>query len=190
MLSSIIRRFPVPSLVARYWQILKPFQELYVKFVLLLGVYEGIQILGSYQMSVMIRLFGDQANYTLWAILFGGLIIYDEIFIRLDNLLDWQIIIHHNYPLYRYLKLGAIKKFLQMDIDWHQKHNSGALVGKVANGVEKVEEIMGMLWMEFIPTTIQTVLSLIPLLFISPVAVAIAIIAFLLFIRFSLKNNV
>ncbi len=189
MLSSLRRRFQVPSLLGRYWRILKPFRGVYTKCILLLLAYEGIQILGSYQMSMMIRLFGDKANYWWWVLFFVGLVIYDETFIRLDNLLDWHIIIRQNYPLYRYLKLGAIKKFLQMDIDWHQKHNSGALVGKVAQGVEKVEDIMGMIWIEFIPTTIQAVFSLIPLLFISPLAVAISALSFLLFVRFSLKNN-
>lgn len=188
MLPKIFGRFK-STLVGRYWRILEPFRGTFGKFLLLLVIMEGLQVFESYQMSLIIRLFGEKADYIVWIALFLGLIIYDEIFVRIDNEVDWHIITKHSYAVYRYLKLGAIKKFLELDITWHQKYNSGALVGKVAHGVEKVQEIVDLLSWEFVPTIIQTVLSLIPLLFISPLAALVAGISFVAFIFLSVKNN-
>ena len=108
---------------------------------------------------------------------------------RLDNAFDWHIIAKQSHPLYRFLKLSAISKFLKMNIPWHHKHNSGTLVGKVGDGVWKTLEIVDVMSWEFVPTVVQTVISLIPLFFISPWVALISIVTFVLFAWLTIKGN-
>lgn len=176
-------------MISRYWKILIPFHKTFGWFIGIVVVYEGLQILDGYIISLVIRLFGSGAENYLWIILFIGLIIYDELFNRLDNAMDWHIIVRQLYPINKYLKLGAITTFLQMDVSWHQARNSGALVGKVSNGVEKVQELIEGLSWEFVPTLIQTFLSLIPLIIISPPTAIVAGLSFSVFMALTIKGN-
>lgn len=137
-------------------------------------------------MSLVIRLFSLRIEPTTWIWIVAGIVIWDELFMRLDNRLDWHIITNILNPIYRFLKLEAARKFFSLGIPWHERHNSGALVEKVNKGADKVNDILnGMAW-EFIPTAIQTILSLIPLSFISPIAAGIAGLVFAGFITQSI----
>src|SRR3990172_7370877 len=142
-------------MVKKLWRLLAPFHQTFLWFIVLLIVYEGLQIADSYVISLVIKLFGEKAEIYIWTILVAGLVVYDEVFNRLDNALDWHIIIRQLYPIYKYLKTSALSKFLELDIKWHNEHNSGALVGKVNNGVDKVQQIVEGLSWEFVPTLVQ-----------------------------------
>lgn len=173
----------------RLWQLLQPFHRTFGWFIILIVLYETLQIGESYLMSLVIRLFGRQVEIGIWLLLLAGLLIFDELFNRLDNAVDWHIIVKHEYPIFRDLKCRAVAKFLEMDMAWHQDKNSGALVGKVNRGVDKVSELLeGMSW-EFVPTLIQAGLSLIPLLIFSPLAVPIVFLALVAFMWLTLKGN-
>src|SRR3989344_3177374 len=176
-------------MIGKLWKLLSPFHGTFGWFVKLLIVYEGLQIAEGYLISLVVRLYGEKAQSGVWIILFLGLLVYDELFMRLDNAVDWHVITKHSYPIYRHLKLSAVAKFMEMDIPWHQNHNSGALVGKVANGVWKVLEIVDGLSWEFVPTLIQTLLSLIPLVLISPIVAFAAVVAFGLFMWLSFASS-
>lgn len=173
----------------KLWKLLTPFHRVFARFVAILVVYEGLQITEGYLISTVIQLFDTRAVQLYWVALFAGLVIYDELFMRLDNAMDWHIIARHTYPIYKYLKTSAISKFLEMDIPWHQRHNSGALVGKVAHGVEKVNDIVDGLSWEFVPTLIQAFLSLIPLMIFSGYTALIASVAFSFFMILTIRAN-
>jgi ABC-type multidrug transport system fused ATPase/permease subunit len=176
-------------MVKKFWKLLESFHKMFGWFVLLLVIYEALQILDSYVISLVIRLYGEKAQMTIWVIIVAGLVIYDELFTRLDNALDWQIVVKQLYPVYKHLKTTAISKFLEMDMSWHQDRNSGALVGKVNNGVDKVSDLIEGLSWEFVPTMIQTLLSLIPLLIFSPQATLVASVALGIFMWLTIKSN-
>lgn len=172
-----------------YFRILGSFHKTFLIFILILVLYEGLQIVEGYSISLVIKLFEARADFYIWAGLLVFILIFDEAFMRLDNRLNFHIITKHSYPIYKFLKLASLKKFLELDVSWHQRNNSGALVGKVSNGVEKVLEISDQLSWEFVPTFVQITLSLIPLLIFSPVTALISIVAFCLFMYLSVKGN-
>lgn len=171
------------------WRLLAPFHRTFYLFVGILVVYEGLQILDGYTLSFVIKLFETRPEPYVWVILLVVLLVYDEIFARLDNTVDWHVITKHSYPIYQHLKTMAVSKFLSMDIPWHARHNSGALVGKVSNGVWKVMELVDAMSWEFVPTMVQTVLSLIPILFISPQTALISMAAFCIFSWITLNGH-
>ena len=173
----------------KIWNLLAPFRRTFRTFVLLSFVYESVQIIDGYLISLVVRLFDMQTQMIVWAILLVVLLIHDELFLRLDNAYDWHIIAKQSHPIYKYLKLNAIAKFLRMDLTWHQRHNSGTSVGKVSDGVWKTLEIVDTMSWEFVPTIIQTTLSLIPLFLITPWVAVFSIIAFVLFMILTIKGN-
>lgn len=168
---------------------MRPFHRTFFLFLLLATLYETFQLGASYVISLVIRIFESNVGLTIWIILIIGLLIFDEINMRIDNAVDWYIITKHSHPIFRFLKLSAITKFLKMDIPWHHKHNSGTLVGKVGDGVWKTLDIVDMLSWEFIPTLVQAVISLVPLLIISPWVVLIATFTFFIFAWLTVKGN-
>lgn len=165
----------------KLWTLLQPFHGVFSVFILLSIAYETAQLGASYVISLVIRLFEAGVGQHVWIWFVLGLLIFDEVFMRLDNAFDWHIIAKHSHPIYRFLKLSAISKFLRMDIPWHHRHNSGTLVGKVSDGVWKTLNIVDAMSWEFVPTLIQGVISLIPLFFISPWVALISIMVFILF---------
>ena len=176
-------------MVRKLWSILTPFHRSFYVFIILTLTYETVQLAGSYVISLVVSLFELKVTPTVWIILILGLLIFDELNMRLDNAFDWHIITRHNHPIFRFLKLSAITKFLKMDIPWHHKHNSGALVGKVGDGVWKTLDIVDVMSWEFIPTLIQAVISLVPLLIISPWVALIATITFIIFATLTWFGN-
>ena len=173
----------------KLFTLLKPFHRVFLTLIFLAVVYESGQVLGSYTISLIVRLFETNVQLLIWIFVAFCLSAYNEGYMRLDNAWDWHIIAKQSHPIYKFLKISAIEKFLKMSITWHQRHNSGSLVGQVSDGVWKAMEIVDQLSWEFMPTTIQTFLSLIPLMYFSPWTAVISLLAYGLFIALTLKGE-
>lgn len=170
------------NIFVRLWRLLGPFHRAFGLYVLLLLAYEGLQIFESYVPSLAVKLFVEKVEVPTWIWFFVGLLAFRWAFMIFDNHLDWHVVSRQGYPVFKYLKMAAVSKFLEMDMPWHNQHNSGALVGKVANGVGKVQEtIDGFSW-EFIPTFVQTILTLLTLIAISLATAVVSLVAFSIFI--------
>lgn len=176
-------------MVKGLWQILAPFHRSFAKLFAIMVLYEGLQIANSYTIPLVVRLYQADTPIATWLIMFAARAVIDELFMRHDGLINFWIDAKHFYPVYRHLKTAAIAKFQEMDLPWHQRHNSGTLVGKVAEGVWKVQEIVeGMSW-DFVPTSIQMALSLIPLTVYSPLTGLLSLLAFIIFIKLTIMSN-
>ncbi len=173
----------------KLWSILSPFHRNFFIFAGIAFVYEVIQLGASYVISLVVNLYDSHQLHDLQWGLIIFLTIYYIVNMFLDNYYDFWIVSKHSFPIYRFLKLAAIKKFLKMDIPWHHRHNSGTLVGKVSDGVWKALDIVDVLSWEFVPTVIQTFVSYIPLIIISPWVAAILTITFYLFGWLTIKAN-
>jgi ABC-type multidrug transport system fused ATPase/permease subunit len=177
------------SMVGKVWKVLAPFQRTFGVFIVLIVIYEALQIVENYVISMVIRLYGVRAETVVWAGIFIGLLVYDVIFRRLDNIIDYHIIAKQSYPIYKHLKMLAISKFMEMDITWHQERNSGALIGKVNNGVDKLLELIDRLSWEVVPTGIQTLLSMIPMLYFSPWTVVVYGVTLVIFMVITINGE-
>lgn len=176
-------------MLKKLWFLLKPFHKAFYLFAFIAFCYEIFQMASSYVISLVVILFDTKVSFSIWVIFFVGILIFDELNMRLDNKFDWHVISKHSFPLYKYFKLSAIIKFLKLDINWHKKNNSGTLVGKVGNGVWKTMDIIDAFSWEFIPTIIQTLVSLVPLFIITPWVALVSIIAFVIFAWITNRGN-
>ena len=176
-------------MLIKLWKLLKPFHKAFYLFTLIALAYEVVQMAGSYVISLVVTMFEFQVNPINWVIFFSCLLIFDLVNAHLDNVFDWHVVSKHSFPLYKYFKMSAIAKFLKLDLNWHKNNNSGALVGKVGNGVWKAMDIVDAFSWEFLPTVVQTIVSLVPLLIISPWVALVALVSFLIFALITNKGN-
>ena len=170
----------------RIWDLLAPFHKAFATIVLLAIVYELGSMVASYTVPLIVRLFEPETQMVIWFLVVICLLAFNEGYMRIDNRCDWHIISNQSHPIYKYLKLKAMEKFLRMPLIWHQSHNSGALVGQVSDGVWKTLEIVDNISWEFMPTLVQTVLSMIPMLYYSPPVAFLCLLALGLFVQITL----
>jgi ATP-binding cassette subfamily B protein len=170
------------------WKILEPFHRTFYFYLFLIVIYEGFQIFESYQISAIIILFERNVGVKTWIVVLTVLFLYREFFMRLDNRLDWLIVSKISYPIYKFLKMRTTRQSLDLDMAWHHKNNSGALVGKINRGVDKVNDLINRLSWDFIPTIIQTILTIIPLIIFSWQTALVAVVIFPGFLYLSIRN--
>lgn len=171
------------------WRLMKPFHRDIAIFMAVVTVYEAFQIADTYVLSFVIDFLSRGINLSIIILFVAALLVFDLLFIRLDNVVDWLIISQLFHPVYVYFKKVTLNKFLEMEMRWHQMQRSGSLVGKVNDGTWKIlDMVMGICW-EFAPTVIQVVLSLIPLLFFTPATALVVILALAVFWAITLRGH-
>ncbi len=114
-------------MLRKLWVLLKPFHKAFYLFMFIAFCYELVQMVASYTISLVVTLFDSNVSLGIWITFLVGLLVFDEINMRLDNTFDWHIISKHSFPLYKYFKLSAIIKFLKLDLNWHKKTTPGLL---------------------------------------------------------------
>ena len=153
---------------AQLAELLQPFRKKFFLYLLIVFFYEAAQVVNSYVLTGAIRLYQNNVGIWMWVAFFLALEAFDQLFRFNDHWLDWHIVSKLLFPIVKHINMLVVNVFLTQDAAWHQKNNSGVLIGKAENGKHKVEEMTDMLAWEFIPTTMQSILTLPPLLYFSP----------------------
>lgn len=173
----------------RLWRLLRPFHSTFYTLVALAVIYEVSSLVSSYTVSLIVRLFDLQAQLVIWVLVLGIAVIHGELSMRLDNKFDWHIIAKQSHEIYPFLKLAAVAKFLKLPASWHQLRNSGAMIGQVSDGVWKALEVIEVISWEIITTSIQMVISLVPIFYYSPIIGISLVLVFLIFIKITLDGE-
>ena len=98
------------------WRLMKPFRRDIAIFMAIIVLYEALQIIDSYIFGLVIDFLSRDVGITVIILFFAGLIIYDLLFVRLDNFVDWTIISRLFHPVYVYFKKVTLAKFLEMEM--------------------------------------------------------------------------
>lgn len=173
----------------RVWHFLSTFHRTFVLFAGLMTIYSLFEVLGSYMPSLVVQLHDNQADPLTWALVILGKYVFDDIYARLDNAVDWHIVVKHCLSISRFLRTAVLGKLLDMDIGWHQRMQSGVLFSRLSYGVEKMDDLVSNLSWEFVPRTIQALISFIPLSILSPLSAALAAIAAGIFLKLTVSSN-
>ncbi len=162
--------------------LVRPIKKAFYWYLLMIFFYEGAQVANSYILTAALRIYERQKNLDHWMVAVLGVILFDQTFRLLDHNLDFWIIKRILYPIQTHVKNMIIKIFLTQDSSWHQKNNSGVLIGKAQSGYGKLEEMTNMLCWEFMPTAMQAILTFPPLLYFSPLIASLIVISLGVFI--------
>ncbi len=170
----------------KLWKLLTPFHRAFYQLILMAVFYETGGVLISYTVPFVVRLFSDNVQKDIWFLVVIAMLGWNEAYMRLDNQFDWHIAGRLYHPIYKFLKLNAIAKFLRMPLVWQQHHDSGTLVGQVIDGIWRGLDIISMIAWEFMPTTVQTVISLIPMFIFSPYVALLSLVTMAIFVWLTL----
>lgn len=170
----------------KLWRLLAPFHPAFKRLVLLAVFYEAGGVLVSYTVPTIIRLFEMEVQIAIWALVVITMLSWNEAYMRLDNQYDWKVAGKIYEPIRKFLRLLTSAKFLSMPLIWHQTHDSGTLVGKVGDGIWRTLDIVSMIAWEFMPTMVQTVLSLVPMVYFSPYVALLCVITMVIFVWLTL----
>jgi ABC-type multidrug transport system fused ATPase/permease subunit len=170
----------VKTLFNKAWGLLAPFHEPYARFLAGVAARQILVVAGGYSLVWLLHTCMGQATMPIWVFI-AGLLLYDAGLLRLDLLLNISFVSRVSFPMFAYLRSKALGKVFQMSLEWHNRQQSGALVGKVNDGVGKVVQTAEGFSRELCPQLIRTVLTLVPLLYFSPWTVAFVVVAVILF---------
>ena len=145
-------------------------------------------MLGGYSLVWVLRACTGHPSIPTWAFV-AVLILFDSSVVRLDIGLNWLFARRVSFPMFGYLRSMALAKVFDMPQEWHQRQQSGALVGKVNDGVGKVVQTSEALGRELLPGLVRTTLSMIPLVYFSPLALPFIAAAVGLFAWASIAEN-
>ncbi len=154
-------------MLRRFWHLLSPFRREYTRYVLGIVVRQALLVAGGYSLVWVLRACTRYAQIPTWAFIVA-LFVFDTGLLRLDLLLNAIYSKRVSYPLFGLLRCRALAKMFEMPLEWHIQRDSGVMAGHVNNGVGKVVQTAEALSRELAPALIRTGLSLIPLLWLSP----------------------
>lgn len=181
-------RVPAQTMLAALWRLLKPFERDYVRYTLGVVLRQALLVAGGYSMVLALRLCSKHTGISEWAFV-AAFLVYDAGLLSLDISLNTFFSSHLGYPLFGRLRTAALAKVFEMPLEWHHRHDSGELAGKVNLGVGKVVQTAEGISRELVPALLRTGLSLVPLLLVTPATVPAAASALVVFIWLSIVEN-
>ena len=172
----------------KLWVLLGPFHREISKYITGVVARQALLVAGGYSLVWVLRASTAQREVSPW-IFIAGLVLYDAGLLRLDIGLNTRFARRVSYPMFGHLRTLALRKVFEMPLEWHHRQDSGALVGKVNNGVGKVVETAESLSRDLAPALIHTGLSLIPLLYFSNRTTPLLLIALATFLWLAVLEN-
>lgn len=169
-------------------RLLRPFRRDYARYLGGTIFRQALLVLGGYSMVWAIRLSTGNAAIPLWGVI-AALIVLDFLYLAVDIHLSDLFARRLSFPLFGHLRSAALEKVFQMPLEWHHEQSSGALVGKVNNGVGRVVQTGEALSRELCPALIRTGFSLVPLLLLSLNTTPILIAALGIFAWLTIQEN-
>jgi hypothetical protein len=109
------------EIFAIFWRIVGPFHKRFISFFGLIVIYQLVAIADAYIITFSIEQFDPTKEIWHLLLLIGGVYLFDELFNRYDNWIDWIIVTDILYPIYAYVKGVTFDRFLAMDLSWHHK---------------------------------------------------------------------
>src|SRR5579884_403558 len=170
------------------WELLAPFRRIYARYVAGVVVRQALLVVGGYSLVWILRTCTRHANIPSWAFIVG-LLAFDAGLLRLDLGLNTMFSERVSYPLFGFLRTRALTKMFEMPLEWHVQRDSGVIAGHVNNGVGRVVQTAEGLSRELAPALIRTGLSLVPLLWFSPITAPFVLLALGVFLWQTRSEN-
>jgi len=157
----------VRNLFSRTLELLRPFRRSYTRFLAGTVARQALVVGGGYSLVWALHRSLGKPSIPLWVFI-TGFLIYDFALLELDLGLSQFFVSRVSFPMFAFLRTKALKKIFEMPQSWHHRQQSGALTGKINDGVGRVVQTAEGFGRELCPAVIQTFLTLIPLLYFSP----------------------
>jgi ABC-type multidrug transport system fused ATPase/permease subunit len=184
------RGFDIRGFWVRLWKLIAPFHRQVYSLVALIILTELIRLGGPYILKLIIdSLTTFDPSKTKSVLLFVVLMfLVNEASSLLNYVTDGKMFrilggIHEHIPY------EAHRKMLHLSLNYHEKENTGNKVAKITRGVDKIDNLLGNLSWEVVPTIFQIIFTSIFLLFVDWRFFLILMIFIPIFIFLTLRVN-
>ena len=173
---------------ARSVSILKPLQQDYQKYLAGIFVRQLLLVAGGFSLVWLLRIVQPQSNTPIWSFI-AALLAFDLGLAIFDRFLGLFFASRVSLPLFRNLRIATLEKVLSMPMEWHHAQSPVELVSKLNNGSGRVVQTAETLGRELLPALIRTMLSLVPLIWLSPWTTPVVLLGLGGFIWETLREN-
>ena len=181
MLGVVRKLFELIGLIGRYPEAHAPVARLKrtarTAFVLLI-VTELLEIIQLYPIKYFVDGVAQKRSFGYLALVVGSMIVVDIVVRVVTNYMhltrhwvDWQ-----DYTLL--FGFGHTKQ-LSMDVAWHVQHGTNEKESMIGKNVQRIDNLVSALLYEGLPLVVRVVLTIVVLLFISPLFAGLASVAVL-----------
>jgi ABC-type multidrug transport system fused ATPase/permease subunit len=172
----------------KLWRLLNSFHRDYIQYIVAVILRQSLLVGGGYALIWSLRYCLQHAGAPEWLFMLG-FVAFDAGLLGLDLGLNKFYNSRLGYPIFGHLRTAALAKVFEMPLEWHHRQDSGVLVGRVNNGVGKVVQTAEAIGRELGPALIRTGLSLVPLVWLSPIAAPIIGVALIGFVWLTVIEN-
>ncbi len=163
----------------KFYRLLRPFTKEFLFICVCVLGYEMYSLAQSSFVGIQVGILEKGGGEKELKLFMLAALVYELMFTWYDNWLDIRIT-KLMLPIYEHLNSISMEKFMLMDRGWHQRKNSGELLGQVRDGIGKIDEMLnGLVW-ELIPTAFQALVSLAVLVVLSLLASGLFLLALLI----------
>lgn len=173
-----------------FFKLIKPYKALILFIFVIISFLELIKLIGPYILKLIVDKLLDfsleKINYFVFLIsLFFLSLVLKTIFEYFTNRNIFKVLLNIEYKL----PLSCHKKLLDLDLFFHQKEGAGNKLTKVDRGVFKFTELLGTIFWEFLPISLQFIVTTSILLFIDYRLFLILLIFSFLILYINIKVN-
>ena len=148
----------------RLWELLAPSHRQMIWTVVLIFFLELVNLIGPYILKIIID---NLSQFGLEKIKEVALFVAIMFLInQITNGLSYftnKRILFFLADIESYLPSNAHRKMMFLDLDYHERENSGEKILKIQRGMEKINRLIGDLFWDVIPTIIQIIFTAIVL---------------------------
>ncbi len=130
------------------------------KGIVIAALYEGIKIIPIIIIKHIIDYFVTNQSNTVQLIYFIGGVLLAYVVLEIIDYFSEKASFKWTIRYETTLLRKAKKKLLELHLGYHESFNTGAQVSKITKGTHKLTELVYFTFEEFIPTTIQLVITL------------------------------
>ncbi|EKE11734.1 MAG: hypothetical protein ACD_15C00031G0004 [uncultured bacterium] len=151
----------------RIFKLLKPSHRQILALLFIVLFLEAIRLIGPYILKLIIDLISnfsrEEANKIIFYV---GLMLVVNQFTSFLAFFQDNRIFKILIDVEKYLSKNAFAKMVSLSLGYHEKENTGNKIMKIQRGVNKIEELLGNLFWEVVPTIIQIVFTTAILFFV------------------------
>lgn len=157
------------NFLQKVWKLLAPFHtDLYI-IGAITALFEVIKLSGPYLfgkiLDLLIKSNGILSLETAILVI-GGLAGVRVLGLIIDYITD-VLIVRMLWNMERFISTTTFTKLLELSIDYHEKENTGAKINLVNKGKDKLIDLLEAFTWEFLPVTLQIVVTAVMILLTS-----------------------
>jgi len=182
--------FSAKGFWVRLWKLLAPSHQQIVRLFFVIVFLELVQFIGPYILKFIIDAIANFEDWDLKNIIFlAGLLLVSNQVVSWTNYFVDKKVFNILVDSENYLLNNAHRKMVFLDLNYHEKENTGNKITKVQRGADKIAALLGNVFWDVVPTIFQIIFTAI-ILFIVDWRFGAAVIFFVpIFVYLTMKLN-